>query len=476
MSNSYDYEFNNTFPVQTIGPEFSPNKDFGKNGKKSYDFKKTLMSLATAGAAMLIALSPLNFGVKDVDEDSALLVYEYQVQNDVQGSTVLSYKLYDGQTLVEEAELEPGSKFVLLDGLKADTMYLLHIWNGDKHVKTIRFRTDPEQPVSIELGPYGGGSAPQPGGNVPENSPAVTPSTSPEPTPSPSATVTPTPSPTAALTPSPTPYVPQPVPGITKPSATPTSTPAPTPTPTPAPTPTPTPAPTPIPTPEPTPEPTPAPTKNPYYEPGTNPTTDPQQVVWNLNAEASGALGDYTVTIFPDLNNALYDFDRIGLTLKMGNSIYGSSEFTGEDIDFGVFSVHASTPGDYTLEVYISFTNKDTGVSDSIAILENVTIPKAAPEVYFDNVKVNADGSVNFTALVDERDYIGKVTNVTAWAADNYGSAEVFINDTDSEALSFTGHITAEQINSFYDNPITIYVKVIYDNGQYVTQSESLWI
>ena len=56
MANSYDYEFNRSFPEQIEGPEFSPSADYGKNRKKSYGLRKIMMALATAGAAALIAL------------------------------------------------------------------------------------------------------------------------------------------------------------------------------------------------------------------------------------------------------------------------------------------------------------------------------------------------------------------------------------------------------------------------------------
>ena len=63
MANSYDYEFNRSFPEQCEGPEFSPSADYGKNGKKSYSLRKIMMALATAAAAALVVLSPLNFSV-----------------------------------------------------------------------------------------------------------------------------------------------------------------------------------------------------------------------------------------------------------------------------------------------------------------------------------------------------------------------------------------------------------------------------
>lgn len=253
MANSYDQEFNRSFPTQTEGPEFSPQKDSGKNGRKSYSLaKKMLMSMATAAAAALVVLSPLNFSVRDVEHTSALFVYEYDVQNDTGDGTELSYKLYSGEELVEEGSIDPGSESVLLDELEPDTVYTLRIWNGDKHIKTLSFRTKPLQPVDFGQNPD------EAGGNGDDYEPGIGDGEEEEPEGSPEPSASATPEPTATASPAP--------------STTPTPTPTPTPSATPSPTPAPLP-PAPIPSPEPTP--TPAPTAAPEITPPPYPTYDP---------------------------------------------------------------------------------------------------------------------------------------------------------------------------------------------------------
>ena len=447
MANSYDYEFNNTFPEQTIGPEFPPMQDFGKKGKKAYDFKKMLLALTTAAAAAVIALSPLGFGVEKVEPYSAVFVYEYEVKNDPQDEVDLTYRLYDGQVFVEDGPMEQGSNEIPLDGLEPDTLYFIRVFQGEKQIKTIRFRTPPVKPIELLPETQPGGFGPGIGGGLdePEETEAVKPTESPEPTPSPSPspspspTPAPTPSPTPQPTPTPAPYVPEPVPATPKPIPA-----------------------TPIPA-------TPAPvtTDNPYYEPGNNATTDPQQVVWNLHAVAQGAGGDYIVTIHPDLNKELFDFTSLGMTLKRGNAIYDSSEYGADDIGSGEFSVGAPYPGTYTLEIYLGFTNKTSGVSDSVAITESVTITKAAPKIADFSGSVNADGSVSYTVIVDEEDYAGKVTKIYTEYTDLYGVfpvPRIPLYDN-SDVLKYTGTIPAEDIQVLRDSgasSVLINIRVIY--------------
>lgn len=109
MANSYDQEFNRSFPEQIEGPEFAPCIDYGKNKKKSYGLKNLLMALSTAAAAALIMLSPLGFDVTDIETDSALFVYDYEVQSDPKDEVILNYRLYEKQKFERQGEMEQGS-------------------------------------------------------------------------------------------------------------------------------------------------------------------------------------------------------------------------------------------------------------------------------------------------------------------------------------------------------------------------------
>ena len=431
MANSYDYEFNNSFPVQTVGPEFSPTQDFGKNGKKTYDLKKMLLALTTAAAALLIVLSPLGFGVEDIEPYSAVFIYDYEVKNDPQDEVELTYRLYEGQEYLEQGSMEHGSNEIPLDGLEPDTLYFIRVFQGEKLIKTVRFRTPPLKPVELlpESG-NGGGFEPGIGGGdyEPEVTEAVLPTESPEPTPSPapspSPTPSPTPAPTAQPTPSPAPYVPEPVPA----------------------------------TPVPAPVPTPVPTDNPYYDPEANPTTDPDNVLWNLHINTHGMRGDYKITVYNTFNEELYTFDRIGLTLRKGSTAYSAAEYFALD-PYG-YVIGCDALGDYMLDVEVQFTNKATGVSDSVLISEPVSVAAGPPEIGIIAFTDNDDGSVSFTATIDEGDYTGQIHSVTAYTTD-LASDDVYISVSETAPLTFSGTIPADVVSG-YGSSFYLTLKVIY--------------
>ena len=181
-----------------------------------------------------------------------------------------------------------------------------------------------------------------------------------------------------------------------------------------------------------------------------------------------GMRGDYTITIFPLLNEELYSFERIGLTLRKGNTVYSSAEYF--DSASG-YSIGCNSPGDYTLDVEVNFTNRSTGVSDSILITEFVSVLPGPPEVKIEP-KDNSDGSVSFTAYIDEGDYAGQIQSVSAYVSD-FASDPVNISVTNSEPLVFTGTVPAELLENMDYALLT--VKVIYGSDlAYVEQSE--WI
>ena len=451
MANSYDQEFNRSFPEQIEGPEFAPNINYGKNKKKSYGLRKLLMALSTAAAAALIVLSPLGFDVTDIETDSALLVYDYEVQNDPKDEIILNYRLYEKQELIRQGEMEQGNNELLLDELKPDTLYILRVWNGEEHIKTLRFRTKPVNPIGFTKPDPDGGFEPGIGGGEDEEEPEVKASATPIPTVQPSAS----PVPTASPTPSPTP----------RPTATPVPTQPPAPVvPEPAPV-----VPTPIPA---TPAPTPAPTNNPYYDPAGNATTNPDAVVYYIGTEYFGEKGRYSVTVYPELNTSVFDIDNVGIALKRGNASYGSAMFEGYD-PYGYTVECLGGPGTYSIELAVYFTNKNTGVSDSVLITEPVTITTSPPSIRFDSVVMNDDGSISLVASIDEMDYAGSITNVTATANDSYGN-EIVVYDQDSNPLTFTGLIPKEQVDAFGGYTATGTVKVFYNDGtglQYVEES-----
>lgn len=431
MANSYDYEFNNTFPIQTIGAEFSPYEDFGKNGKKSYGLKKLLLALTTAGAATLIALSPLNFGVKEVDSDSALLVYEYQVQNDAAGDTVLRYRLYAGQDFVEEGEMEPGTDTVLLDELKSDTLYILRIWNGEKHIKTIRFRTNPLQPIDLGFrGDPGDGGEQEEPAVLESLEPSPTASPKPSPTPSPTPVPSPTPTPSPEPTPSPTPYEPPYVP------------------------------PAPIPA---TPE--PEVTAPPYYDPDPSTTTDPSYVIRGLNLEVDGGPGDYTIVIYPNINNVDFNVTRLKMTVRGPSGTYNSPVYEGDYLT-GPFMVNTdAAPGEYTLEVQVEFKD-ESGQKKRIVINEPFSIIAEPPVISINEPSYSADKTeVFFSASIDSGDYI--IKNVTAWYDDGTGEWPLDSFSVDIDNISCNGSF---KYNTERRKWGVIVVKVIYtDSLDYVT-------
>lgn len=441
MANSYDYEFNNTFPEQTIGPEFPPMQDFGKKGKKAYDFKKMLLALTTAAAAAVIALSPLGFGVEDVEPYSAVFVYEYEVKNDPQDEVDLTYRLYDGQVFVEDGPMEQGSNEIPLDGLEPDTLYFIRVFQGEKQIKTIRFRTPPVKPIELLPETQPGGFGPGIGGGLdePEETEAVKPTESPEPTPSPSPspspspTPAPTPSPTPQPTPTPAPYVPEPAPATPKPIPA-------------------TPAPTPVPT-----------TPPGYYVPGGTPTTDPQAIMYDLNLNVHGSGSDYTISIWPNFNYNNYTINSIGMTLRHGSTVYSSQVFT--EIDGGPYSIGYGSTGNYTLEVAIYFTEDATGRTDSFLVTEPVTVAPAKPWADVGYLYQD-DGSIYFDVYVDEMDYAGQVTNFHAEYNDTNGTfaSNQILADTNSDVLSIEGTIPAAVLDTMSGTGI-MYFYIYYNDG-----------
>ena len=442
MANSYDQEFNRSFPEQVEGPELTPYIDYGKNTKKSYGLRKLLMALSAAAAAALIMLSPLGFDVTEIDTDSALFVYDYEVRNDPKDETILNYRLYEKQKLERQGEMEQGSNEILLEDLKPDTLYFLRVWNGEEHIKTLRFRTKPVNPIGFTKPDPDGGFEPGIGGGEEEEEPEVKASATPIPTVQPSAS----PVPTASPTPSPTPM----------PTATPVPTQPPAPVvPEPAPV-----VPTPIPA---TPTPAPVPTNNPYYDPEGNATTNPDAVLYYIGTEYFGANGRYSVTVYPTLNTDVFNIDSVGITLKKNGSSYGSAMYEGYE-PYGYTVECLGGIGEYMLELAVSFTNRYTGVSDSIVVAEPVTISASPPSISYDSAVKNDDGSISFVAYIDEMDYAGSVTNVTASASDSYGN-EFVVYDQDSDPLTFTALIPKEQVDILEGYNAVSNVKVFYNDG-----------
>ena len=185
-----------------------------------------------------------------------------------------------------------------------------------------------------------------------------------------------------------------------------------------------------------------------------------------MSVEGMG--GDYMITIFPLLNEELYDFGRIGLTLRQGNTVYNSAEYFESAPGY---SIGCNSPGEYSLDVEVNFTNKITGVSDSVLITEAVSVLPGPPEVKIEP-KDNSDGSVSFKAYIDEGDYAGQIQSVSAYVSD-FTSDPVNISVTNSEPLVFIGTVPAELLESMDSALLT--VKVIYGSDlAYVEQSA--WI
>jgi hypothetical protein len=148
--------------------------------------------------------------------------------------------------------------------------------------------------------------------------------------------------------------------------------------------------------------------------------------------------------------------------------VYNSAEYFESASGY---SIGCNSPGDYSLDVEVNFTNKITGVSDSVLITEAVSVLPGPPELSI-NTYENSDGSVSFTAYIDEGDYAGQIQSVSAYVSD-FASDPVFISDTDTDPLVFSGTIPAELLESMDSALVT--VKVIYGSDlAYVEQTA--WI
>ena len=201
--------------------------------------------------------------------------------------------------------------------------------------------------------------------------------------------------------------------------------------------------------------------------PGGTPTTDPQAILYNLNLSVRGSGSDYTIFISPDFNNFNYTINKIGMSLKRGNTTYSAHEFT--EINGGPYAITHNSTGNYVLEVAIHFTENATGRTDSFLVTEPVTLAPAKPVVDV-SYTYQPDGSIYFYVNVDEMDYVGQVTNFHAEYNDTNGTfaSNQILADTNSDVLSIEGTIPAAVLETMRGTGI-MYFYIYYNDGSSVS-------